>query len=298
MRITILYITSILIWGSTWFAIKFQLGHIDPILSIAYRFLLASVILFFYCLMVGLRLRFRWKDHAFIALQGFLSFTVSYWFVYMAEERVTSGLVAVIASSLILANIVNSALFLKTRINPLVVVGGLIGIAGIVLIFWHEVTAITLTDKNIYAIALVGSSTFFYSLGNITVERNRKHRLPVIQTNMFSMAYAAIIMFALAAILRKPFRFDMSLPYMGSLLYLAVLGSVVAFYCYFSLIGEIGADKAAYAAVVIPMIALFLSTLFESYRWTLLACIGIVFLVTGNFFVINKKTVAQRKALF
>ncbi len=298
MRITILYITSILIWGSTWFAIKFQLGHVDPILSIAYRFLLASAILFFYCLLVGLRLRFRWKDHAFIALQGFLSFTVSYWFVYMAEERVTSGLVAVIASSLILANIVNSALFLKTRINPVVVVGGLIGIAGIVLIFWHEVTAITLTDKNIYAIALVGSSTFFYSLGNITVERNRKHRLPVIQTNMFSMAYAAIIMFALAAILRKPFRFDMSLPYMGSLLYLAVLGSVVAFYCYFSLIGEIGADKAAYAAVVIPVIALFLSTLFESYRWTLLACIGIVLLVTGNFLVINKKTVAQRKVLF
>jgi drug/metabolite transporter (DMT)-like permease len=295
MKNATLYMITILIWGSTWFAIKFQLGHIDPMISIAYRFFLASVILFIYCFLSRRKLKFSVREHFLIFLQGIFSFSIGYWLVYVAEIQLTSGLVAVVCSSLIFLNIFNGSIFLKTKINMMVLVGATLGLSGIVLIFWTEIESFSFSDKNFVALLFAIAATLIYSFGNIIVEYNIKKKIPVIQGNAYSMAYSAIFMALLALISGKTFDFELSTNYLSSLLYLALFGSVIAFYCYFTLIGSIGADKAAYGPVVVPVIALFISSLFENYVWSKFAWIGIVLLLTGNLLVINKKTIAHSR---
>lgn len=287
MKNIILYITIILIWGSTWFAIKFQLGYVDPMISIFFRFLLASLILFIYCIGSSRKLKFTPKEHFYIFLQGFFSFSIAYWVVYIAEMQLTSGLVAVICSSLIFLNILNRTLFLKSKINLMVLFGAVVGVCGIVFIFWPEIQSVSFTDKNFIAMLLSFIGTLIYSIGNIIVERNIKNGIPVIQSNAYSMGYGALVMLFLALILGKSINFDIRFGYIVSFLYLAIFGSVIAFYCFFTLIGNIGADKAAYGPVVVPVIALMLSTLFENYNWSKLTFLGIILLLIGNVMVIK-----------
>lgn len=290
MKNVILYLTMVLIWGSTWFAIKFQLGTVDPMVSISYRFLLAAIILFVYSLISGRRLKFGLKEHGFIFLQGLFSFTFAYWLVYLAEIKLTSGLVAVICSSLIFMNIFNRSFFLRLKINWLVFIGAAVGVGGIVLIFWSELRTFSFSDGNHIAIMMAFLATLIYSLGNIVVERNIRNRIPVIQSNAIGMGYAALVMLLLAVISRKSIGIDLRFPYLLSLSYLAVFGSVIAFYCFFTLIGNIGSDKAAYGPVITPVIALAISTFFEGYHWSGYAITGILLLMIGNLLVINKKT--------
>lgn len=296
MKTMIFYLTTILIWGSTWLAITFQLGEVDPMLSVAYRFSLAAVILFIICMIARLRLKFRLIDHFYMALQGLFSFSIGYWFVYLAELHLASGLVAVITSSMIFMNIFNGWLLIGSKINRFVTLGAAIGMAGILFVFWPEISSFRYSGKSMMAMVLAFCSTLIYSFGNILVVRNQKHNLPVIQTNAFSMAYGAAIMFCFALLTGKPFRFDLTAHYIGSLCYLAVFGSVIAFYCYFTLIGEIGADKAAYGPVVVPVLALFLSSLFEGYHWSGFSIIGIVLLIAGNVVVLYKKHLRKYRA--
>ncbi|MBN1781875.1 DMT family transporter [bacterium] len=286
----LLYSISTLIWGSTWFAITLQLDHADPMASVAYRFLLASVMMFIYCVAARKNLRFGFRTHLFIFLQGFFSFTFSYWLVYLAEMRLTSGLVAVICSFLIFLNIVNRSLLLKFKINRLVLFGAALGVIGIVLIFLPEMKTQSFSHETWISIILVFIATLFYSFGNIVAERNIRNGIPVIQSNAFGMGYAALIMIAFALFSGKSLAIDPQFPYLASLAYLSVFGSVITFYCYFTLIGNIGSDKAAYGPVVVPVIALFLSALYEDYHWSGYAVAGIVLLIVGNFLVLNKKS--------
>ena len=125
------------------------------------------------------------------------------------------------------------------------------------------------------------------SFGNILSARNQKKGLPVVQTNAFGMAYGSLFMLTAALLARKPFLVDPSLAYLGSLFYLALFGSVIAFGCYLTLIGKIGADRAAYATLLFPVIALLLSTLFENYHWSPTAIIGVVVILSGNTLVVT-----------
>ncbi len=285
----ILYLTAAFIWGSTWLAIKYQLGVVDPMLSVVFRFGLSALALLIYCKFAGLNLRFTAKQHARMALQGFLLFGVNYWFVYKAETELTSGLVAVIFSMIVLLNIINSAVFLKTKIHLHVLLGALIGLSGIVLIFKDEILQFDLQNKTVLALLLAFLSAVSASLGNITSAANQKVNLPVIQTNAFGMFYGAVVMSLITLALGVPLSFDVSAGYILSLLYLVVFGSVIAFSAYLTLIGRIGADRAGYIALIFPIIALALSTIFEKYIWTPPAIAGISLILLGNFIIIRKK---------
>ena len=150
--------------------------------------------------------------------------------------------------------------------------------------------AFNLSDKGIVSLFLAITSAFLASLGNITSARNQKHHLPVIQTNAFGMTYGAIIMILLSLLMGKPFQFEFTFAYIGSLFYLAILGSIVAFSCYLTLLGRIGADKAAYVTLVIPLIALVISTVYEGYTWSVSAFAGVVLIIFGNLLIIKKST--------
>ena len=289
MRNIILYIITIIVWGSTWLAIKYQLGSVDPMVSVVYRFGLATALLMFFCYVRGLRLRFSLKEHLFMALLGILLFSVNYWLVYVAELYLTSGLVAVLFSSIVFMNIANGSFFLGTAVERKMIAGAVLGIIGIIMIFMPEIKGFDLSDKGVFGLSIGFISVLLASFGNITSARNTKNNIPVIQANAFGMGYGTILMAVIALSLGKEFSFVVSVPYIGSLFYLSVFGSIIAFGSYLTLIGSIGADKASYTIMVVPVAALVLSSFFEGYSWNFSSVLGMLLVVGGNFLALSRR---------
>jgi len=288
MQNALYYLVPVLIWGSTWLAIKYQLGVVPPELSIAYRFSLAAILLFVYSAIRRLPLKFNWRQHALMALEGFLLFSFNYILVYLAEGYLTSGLVSILFSTIIITNVIFGALFLGSPVRVRVVAGALVGILGIAVIFYPELSSFDLSGGGGLGVILAFVSVVSASLGNILSARNQRNDLPVIQTNAFGMAYGAAFMFILALINGAPLTFDPSFSYVSALLFLALFGSVFAFGAYLTLLGRIGADRAAYVTVLYPIISLSLSTMFEGLTWDLGQVAGVVLVVLGNVVVLTK----------
>lgn len=291
----LLFASSALIWGSTWLAIKFQLGGTDPLVSIIIRFTLAAGLLLLYAALRKKNLRYRIKDHFYMALQGVLLFGLNYWLVYLAEIHLTSGLVAVIFSTMLIWNIFCAAIFLNKPIRLHMIAGALTGLAGIVLIFQREIFAFSLNSASSLAVLIALLGTLLASLGNLVSALNQRRGLPVLQTNAFGMLYGALALALISLLLGKPFRVDLSFSYVGSLLYLSIFGSIFAFGAYLSLVGKIGVDKAVYVMLLTPIIALLLSTIFEDYSWPLAAFFGLLCIVVGNLLIMKKTTGRGRK---
>jgi drug/metabolite transporter (DMT)-like permease len=285
----ILFSVTSLVWGSTWLAIKFQLGVVDPLVSVVYRFFLASIILLIYSRLSSLNLKFNLKEHSYLAMLGFLLFGVNYWLVYIAELYLPSGLVAIVFSLIIFLNIINYSLLLKAKIRLPVVFGAVIGMIGIGLVFKQELATFDLSSGNSLAILLAVIGAVSASLGNIISAYIQRNKMPIVQSNAFGMFYGSLFMLVICLAIGKPFQFEFSLPYIGSLLYLTIFGSIVGFSCYLTLLGNIGPDKSAYVTLVIPVIALIFSTIFEDYHWNVYALTGVVFIITGNFIVLKKR---------
>jgi drug/metabolite transporter (DMT)-like permease len=278
----LLYLITVLIWGSTWLAIKYQLSVVAPELSIAYRFVLAAFILFIFSLVRRLPLRFSWRAHAFMALQGLLLFSLNYLMVYIAEGYLTSGFVAIIFSTIIIMNVIFGAVFLHNPIRKRVVIGAFVGLLGLALVFRSELSTFDLSSERALGLTLALISAISASFGNIISARNQRHGLPIVQTNAFAMTYGAGLMLVLALVRGAELKFDPSGSYVASLLYLALFGSVIAFGSYLTLVGRIGPDKAAYVTILFPIIALLLSTFFEGMIWSLSQLAGVAFVILGN----------------
>lgn len=283
------YSLTILIWGSTWLAIKYQLGTVAPAWSITYRFAMAALMLLIWCLITKRPMRFSVQDHLYMALQGILLFALNYYLFYLAELHITSGLAAVVFSTIVVMNLINGRLFLSSPMEWRVLLGGAAGLAGLMLLFWPEMAAVHFSGPILYGLLLSFAATYLASLGNILSARNQKNNLPIIQTNAFGMSYGALCMMLVALFSRAPLSIEMTPDYLASLFYLALFGSVIAFGCYLTLIGRIGAGKAAYATLLFPIVALLLSTFWEDYHWTLPGLIGILLILCGNYFALFRK---------
>jgi drug/metabolite transporter (DMT)-like permease len=292
-----LYVVTVLVWGSTWLAIKFQLGAVDPMVSVCYRFTIAAVILMIFCHVRHLNMKFSGKEHFFMALFGIMLFSVNYWLVYVAEIYITSGLVAVLFTAVVFLNIINGAVFLKSAVRLKTLAGAFVGAIGICLIFYPEIQSFDLSDKSVFGLSIGLLSVFLASLGNILSARNQQHKLPVIQANAYGMAYGAGLLIILALLLGKQFSFSFSVTYVTSLVYLSVFGSIIAFGSYLTLIGKIGADRAAYAIMAVPVVALLLSSLFEGYQWNIPAVIGLLMVLSGNYLVLARKKPLSGRAV-
>jgi drug/metabolite transporter (DMT)-like permease len=283
-----LYALSVLIWGSTWLAIKFQLGAVPPAVSVAWRFAVAALMLMAYARIKRLSLRFHGRTHLWLLLQGLLLFGINYVLVYVSEQSLTSGLVALIFSLVTFCNIVGMRLFFSSPVKPAALSGAVLGVIGIVLVFWPELANFSMSPARRVGVICALLGPVFASLGNMTATRNHRHGLPVIQGNAWAMLYGAIFVSVYAVLDGQPFVFERSLPYIVSLFYLALFGSVIAFVAYLTLLGRIGADRAGYTGVAIPIVALALSTFFEGLRWDAAMAGGIALCVAGNVLVLRR----------
>jgi len=283
-----LYIVTVLIWGSTWLAIEYQLGVVQPEVSIVYRYLMASAVLFIWCKIRGLSLVFKAKDHLYFVFLGLLLFCLNYILAYRAQMHITSALAAIAFSTMLWINIVLSRLIFGTRATGRVLVGAALGIVGVVVLFAPQIGTISLSDSVFFGSTLALAGALTASCGNMVSQSAQKRSLPVVETNTWSMFYGAVLTFIIALASGHEFNFDATFTYITSLAYLAVFGSVVAFGAYLTLLGRIGAHKAGYATVMFPVIALILSIAFEGLQLDLSIIIGATLVLLGNLLVLKK----------
>lgn len=285
----LLFLATVSIWGLTWYAITFQLGLVPIEWSVAYRFAIAAVVMFAICRATGRTLRFPRTDHILFAGLGMVLFSLNYFFTYQGTRFLPSGLVAVTFSTMSLMNLLNSRILLKRPSQMRVIAGALAGVFGVGLIFLPEMDQFSLSDMVIKGILLTLAATYLSSLGNIIAGSPRGIALPTLSKIAWAMAYGAAAMVILAAFTGQPPAFETSPDYIFSLLFLAVLGSALSFTLFFTLIRREGVEKAGYISVVIPVVALFVSTLFEGYEWTLTAGTGLALVVAGNVMILKRK---------
>lgn len=289
MQIILLYAAVVLIWGTTWSAIPFQLGVVAEEVSVAYRFGLAALVLYLYAAFSRRQILLPARAYPFVLVQGALLFCINYFFVYYGTAYLTSGVVAVLFSSIIVMNAIQERLFFGRQIDGRFWIAAIVGFTGISLIFWPEVAELKLTDGSVYGGLLVLFGTFVASLGNMAAVVNTNKGLPVVAVNAHAMAFAAMLALAIAAALGHEFDFLMQVDFIVSLVYLAVFGSAVAFGCYLALLRRIGASRASYSTLLFPIVALLVSTFLEGYRWTGPAIVGMLLMLAGNWLILSQR---------
>lgn len=284
-----LFLVCVAIWGSTWLAIKFQLGRVEPEASVFYRFLLSSVLIFAYCLARGKPLRYPPREHLWLALLGVLMFGLSYICVYYAERYVVSGLVAVGYSASPLLGMLGMRLFFGTPMTRRVIAGSILGIVGIALVFEPEFSRLHGDGNTVAGAIFTVLAVLVSTLGSLVAQRNHDARIPLWQGMAWGMFYGSIFSLAVALATGKRLEFELTPGYILSLVYLAVLGSIIAFGAYLTLLKRVGAARAGYIGVMVPIVALFVSAAFEGFQWHALTWIGIVVSVAGNVIVLRGK---------
>lgn len=287
-----LFATCVLIWGSTWLAITFQLGDVAPEMSVGYRFLLAAAVLFIFCRWRGMSLRFRMAQHVDLFLLGTAMFSISYILVYYAETYIVSGMVAVGYSASPLIAMLLSRLFFGTPITRGVMTGASLGLAGIVCVFWPEFARLSESRNAELGAVLTMLSVLASSVGSMVAVRTQRRGYPTWTSMAWGMLYGGALALVIGALLGKPFTFGGGASYSLSLVYLSVFGSVIAFACYLTLMKRLGAAPASYVGVMVPVVALGVSFLFEKYAWTGMTTLGVGLSVLGNIAMLRKTSVA------
>jgi drug/metabolite transporter (DMT)-like permease len=269
------------IWGSTWLAITFQLGVVPPQASVVYRFAIAAVVLAALCAACGRSLGFPPRTHFWLAAQGVTFFGLNYVAVYVAEHYVTSGLVAVVFSTIVFMTPVGARLAFGTPITMRMGIGAALGVAGVALLFLPELRSDERAGHSALGIAYAFAATAIAAVGNLVSIRLHRDNVPVFTGTAWGMAYGAATAAVTAAIAGTAWTFDARWPYVTSLIYLALFGSIVAFGAYFLLLRRVGAGPASFLGVSTPVVAMLLSTLFEGYSWTWMAAVGVALAVAG-----------------
>lgn len=292
-----LYLLTVLIWGTTWIAIKLQLGEVAVAVSIVYRFALAAAVLFAVLMLSGRLQKVDGRGQLICLAQGVCLFCINFLCFYTASQWIPSGLIAVIFSTSTLWNALNARLFFKQKVAANVLAGGAFGLAGLALLFWPELAGHAASRETLLGIGLALIGTLCFSAGNMLSSLQQKAGLRPLTTNAWGMLYGALMLVAICLVSGTPFAFEWNARYIGSLLYLAIPGSVVGFTAYLTLVGRMGPERAAYCTVLFPVVALNISVFLEGYQWTLTALFGLLLVMLGNVLVFRKPKALPKVAL-
>lgn len=271
-----------LIWGGTWLVIRDQIASVPASWSISYRFMIAASAMFALAAMRREPLRLVAGGLRWALLLGLFQFTLNFGFVYNAESYITSGLVAVMFALLVVPNAIFGRIFLGQPITGAFILGSAIAALGVSLLFAHEwrSSPATLSDVLLGAALTVGG-ILSASAANITQAMEGAKRQPFLALLAWSMTAGAVINTIYALVADGPPQFDPRASYTLGILYLGLAGSVVTFPLYYGLVRKVGAGRAAYSSVIVPIVAMVLSTLFEGFEWGLLPATGAVITLVG-----------------
>jgi drug/metabolite transporter (DMT)-like permease len=284
-----LFIITVLIWGTTFYAITLQLGEIHPIQSVFYRFALAMVVMWTITLVRKFNVRFSFKIHVLFFFLGLLMFSMNYVVVYFGTSQLVSGLVSIIFSLIIPLNIVFYWVFFNNRPTSGLIIGSMLGLGGIIALFFEDIFGVNVSQSVILGSSLTLLSAFMVSSGNIVAQMLNMRSINVFSCNTWGMTYGSTFLFIAVLITGEPWHFSFKPKYIYSLLYLSLTGTVIAFWTYLTLLQRIGAPRAAYVSVVFPLVALFVSTMYEDLHWSIYKILGVLLILSGNFFIVQKR---------
>lgn len=294
--ILLLYAVTVFAWGFSWYGVQLQLGVVAPEVSVFYRFALSAAVMYAFCRATGRAIDFRPRDHAWVAAQGLFLFGSNFYLVYLGAQHLPSGLVSILFSLVIVMNVAGGALVLHNRVEPRMVIGAVFGIGGIAVIFWPELAHFDLTQGGAKGMVLVLCGTASAATGMLISALNQRRGLGVVRTNTMGMVYGSLFLFVFCLARGAEFRVEWTGAYVGSLLFLAIVSTVVAFATYLTLVGRIGPERASYSSVLFPLVALAVSTWMEGFQWTTGAMFGVGCVLVGNLFVLTPPALLARIA--
>lgn len=288
-----LFVITVLIWGSTWIAIAFQVGEVPVVVSVFYRFATAGVVF-----VLGLALMRRLivparADQKWVMAQALCLFSFNFLCFYMAAGYLTSGVISVIFSLATIFNAVNARLFFGDRITAKTLIAGLLGATGLTMMFAGDLSGVG-SGEAWKGMILATCGTMFFSLGNMVSRRNSAAGISPVTANAWGMCYGAIVLMVLIFATGAPVILPRDPIYIGAMVYLAVIGSVVGFTTYLMMVARIGSAKAAYATVMFPIVALAISTVVEGYSWGVLNAFGLALALCGNLVMFTNISLGRK----
>ena len=285
----ILFCFTLFCWSPTWYVIKFQLGVVDPLLSVFYRFLLASILIFTYLLIKKKKLKFSLDHHIWFLIFGIFLYSINYVFFYLSNTYLVSAFPAIVFSTVVIMNILGEKFYFKKKPSIKTLIGATVGMLGIIIIFNDEIFSFNLNNGTHIGLLLALLGTFSASSGNMVYQRNLNNNFPLIETLAYAMLYGSLVTFLITQIKGTELLFEYSFSYITSLAYLSIVGSIFAFIFYLKLLEKVGPGRAGYVGVIMPVLALLISTIFENLEWNIDLIIGLPILIIGAILVINQK---------
>lgn len=274
-----------IVWGTTWYAITFQLGAADPAVSVVMRFAIAALGLAVVARLFGQSLKMGRAQHLAAVGQGVFAFSLSYYFVYAAEERVASAVVAIIFAALTFVSLGVFRLFSGQKASLAAWGGAIMGVAGVAVLSWGELAGNSLGERAGTGILFGFIAVFASAIGNWFAWRGQQAGSAVLPATAWAMGYGTVILAAFALVSGRSFHVDWSASYILSLLYLSLIGSVLTFGLYFSLARSRGYALAAYISALTPPIAMLVSVVFEGARFGWMALAGLGLVLAGQLFI-------------
>ena len=289
----ILFLITLFCWSPTWYLIKFQLGYVDPLVSVFYRFIIAAIIIFIYLVIKNKNLKFSINHHFWFLFFGTCLYSINYVFFYLSNTYLISAFPAIVFSTVVIMNILGETFYFKKKPSLKTLIGATIGMIGIIIIFNDEIFNFSLSEGTHIGLFLALIGTFCASTGNMVHQRNLNNNFPPIQTIAYAMLYGSLVTLFVTQIRGAELLFENSVSYISSLLYLSIFGSIFAFVSYLKLLEKVGPGRAGYVGVVMPVLALMISTIFEKLEWQIDLIIGLPILILGAVLVINQKVKAN-----
>lgn len=278
-----------LIWGSTWLVIKDQIGSVPPSWSVTWRFIIAAIGMAVLALIRRESLRINAIGLKIAALVGLMQFVMNFQFVYRAEHHLTSGIVAVFFALLVVPNSLLGWIVLKQPVSARFLAGSAVAGSGIVLLLLHEYRMAPPEGQVLTGVFLTACALSSASIANVAQATPAARNQPVVPLLAWALLIGALIDGVFAYAMEGPPQFSTRPGYLFGLLYLGLMGSVVTFPLYFGLLQRLGAGRAAYNGVLVPVIAMILSTIFEGYRWSVLAASGAGLAMAGLVLALNAR---------
>ncbi|ANY19149.1 putative DMT superfamily transporter inner membrane protein [Tsuneonella dongtanensis] len=295
-RIAVPFVLTALIWGSTWYVIRGQIAEVPAQWAVAYRFALAAPAMFALALLTGKSLAMPRRAHGLAIAMGLFQFSANFTFVYLSEEHLTSGIVALIIGMMFVTNAILGRLLLGQPVTRRFMIGSAIALAGIGLLLANEARTAPLGGNVAWGAALALGGMLSASLANVLQAGPAGRDVPLVSLLSWSILYGVGIDVLVASAMVGPPQVPAAPLFWAGTAWLALVGTVVTFPLYYQLVRELGAGRAAYNGVLVIVIAMTISTLLEGYRWSGLAIAGAALAVLGMVVALRARQVAPAPA--
>jgi drug/metabolite transporter (DMT)-like permease len=279
----------VLSWGFSWIAMKSQVATVSPEVSVFWRFVVAAAVMMAWARFRGYSMRFGFRDHLRFAGLGIFLFSTNFTLFYYGAMQIPSGLLAVIFSTASIFNLFLGLILFGQRPNLLALAAGVIGFAGIAMMFWPKLVGAEFNTQAAVGLGMCIAGTLSFCFGNMVSADAQRRSIGVVPATAWGMFYGMLFLGLFSALRGQSFAVEWSLSYFTGLAYLSIIASVVAFASYLTLLGRIGSARAGYATVMFPVVALTLSTIFEGYQWTAIAALGLVCVLCGNVLMLRAR---------